>query len=78
MYFVFLLLPFRRNLPHIGQIFPLDDIDTCREDLYDLAQVTGWEPYNLHDLVHVSRVGSTLYIEILRNISQRPIQDLLL
>ena len=30
-------------------------------DLYDLAHVAGWEPYNLHDLGHVSWVGSVLY-----------------
>ena len=29
-------------------------------DLYDLAHVVGWEPYNLHDLGHVSWVGSVL------------------
>ena len=32
-----------------------------REDLYGLGHVTGWELYDLHDLVHVSRVG---YIDI--------------
>ncbi|CAM9942637.1 unnamed protein product, partial [Laminaria digitata] len=26
-----------------------------------LAHVAGWEPYNLHDLTHVSWVGSVLY-----------------
>ena len=31
-------------------------------DLYDLARVAGWEPYDLHDLGHVSLVGSALYI----------------
>ena len=30
-------------------------------DLYDLAHVTGWDPYSLHDLGHVSWVGSVLY-----------------
>ena len=25
---------------------------------YDLAHVAGWEPHNLHDLGHVSGVGS--------------------
>ena len=27
-------------------------------DLYDLAHGSGWEPYNLHDLGHVPRIGS--------------------
>ena len=31
-------------------------------DLYNLAHVRGWEPYHLHDLVHVSWVGSVLHI----------------
>ena len=30
-------------------------------DLYDVAHVVGWELYNLHDLGHVSWVGSALY-----------------
>ena len=30
-------------------------------DLYDLAHVAGWKPYNLHDLGHISWVGSVLY-----------------
>ena len=30
-------------------------------DLYDLAHVAGWEPYTLHGLGHVSSVGSALY-----------------
>ena len=30
-------------------------------DLYDLAQLAGWEPYIVHDLEHVSWVGSVLY-----------------
>ena len=30
-------------------------------DLYDLAHVSGWEPQKLHDLGHVSWVGSVLY-----------------
>ena len=30
-------------------------------DLYDLAHVAGWEPYNLHDLGHVSWVGIVLH-----------------
>ena len=29
-------------------------------DLYDLANVAGWEPCNLHDLGHLSWVGSVL------------------
>ena len=29
-------------------------------DLYDPAHVAGWEPYTLHDLAHVSLVGSVL------------------
>ena len=29
-------------------------------DLYDLAHAAGWEPYNLRNLGHVSRVGSAL------------------
>ena len=30
-------------------------------DLYDLPHVAGWEPYNLHDLGHVSCIGSVLH-----------------
>ena len=32
--------------------------DRLIHDLYDLAHVAGWEPFNLHDLAHVSWVGS--------------------
>ena len=43
-------------------------------DLYDLVQVAGWEPYDLHDLLaHVSWVGSALYMQILLNLSQRQV-----
>ena len=39
-----------------------DSLDLCDlYDLYDLAHVSGWESYNnLHDLGHVSWVGSVL------------------
>ena len=33
-------------------------------DLYDLADVTGWAPYILYDLAHVSWVVSALYLMI--------------
>ena len=36
-------------------------------DLYDLAHVAGWEPYNLHDLVHVSYVRSVLCVPASQN-----------
>ena len=29
-------------------------------DLYDLAEIAGWDPYNLHDLAQASCVGSVL------------------
>ena len=33
----------------------------CIPDLYDLAHVVAWEPYNLQDLPRVSLVGSVAY-----------------
>ena len=33
---------------------------SCPHDLYDLAHVAGWEPYDLRDLPHVS-CGLDLY-----------------
>ena len=39
------------------------------DDLCDLAHVAGWEPYNLHDLAHVSCVGSICTVQIMHNIS---------
>ena len=33
----------------------------ARYDLYDLAHVAGWEPYNLPDLGQDSWVGSVIY-----------------
>ena len=38
---------------------PLEDVD--KGNLYDLAHVTRWEPYDLHDLTHVSAVGSVVH-----------------
>ena len=32
-----------------------------REDLYGLARVVRWELHDLHDLAHVSCVGSVLH-----------------
>ena len=29
--------------------------------IYSIAHVSGWQPYNLHDLGHISWVGSVLY-----------------
>ena len=29
--------------------------------MHDLAHVAGWEPYDAHNLGHVSWVGSVLY-----------------
>ena len=45
-------------------VFSIHDVDVqgrYMHDVYDLAHVAGWEPYNLHDLGHVSRVGPVLY-----------------
>ena len=56
-----------RTYAHLGQIidFPLDELDLSRQIdcqiLYDLVHVAGWEPCILHDLAHVSWVGSVLY-----------------
>ena len=41
---------------------PLDDLACFREDLYGIAHVTGWEPYDLHHLTHISRVGTFFYL----------------
>ena len=50
--------------------FPVRDLDLSGKiyrsvpdlyDLYDLAHVSGWEPYVLHDLARVSSVGFVLY-----------------
>lgn len=30
-------------------------------DLHGLAHITGWKPYDLHDLANVSRVESVLF-----------------
>ena len=41
-------------------VFSIHDVDVqgrYMHDVYDLAHVAGWEPYNLHDLGHVSWVG---------------------
>ena len=39
----------------------IDNIFPILYDLYDLAHVAGWDPYNPHDdLDHVSWVGSAL------------------
>ena len=43
--------------PRTGHRFPLHDLDIKTDVfpiLYDLAHVAGWDPYNLHDLAHVS------------------------
>ena len=40
-------------------------------DLYDLARIAGWGPYDLCDLGHVFWVESVLYVQILHNPSQR-------
>ena len=36
--------------------FPLDYLNISGEDLYGIAHVTGWEPYDLYDLANISRV----------------------
>ena len=64
--FVLVAKPFRRSSTNHLQIiyrsFPLHDLDISRQiddispvlygqyDLYDLAHVAGWDPYDLHDL----------------------------
>ena len=35
--------------------------DRCIPDLHDLPRVYGWEPCNLHNLSHLSWVGSALH-----------------
>ena len=46
--------------PRTDHLFSLDDLDLPGRgdryipDLYDLAHVAEWEPYNLHDVGHVS------------------------
>ena len=50
--------------------FVLDDLDLSEQifpDLYDLAQVAAWEPYNLHGPGHGSSVGSE-NVQILHSI----------
>ena len=45
---------------------------------YDLAHVAGWNPNNLHAVVHVSWVGSVLcrYIDrSCKNLSQRQVRN---
>ena len=47
------------NIPPVGQMAPVPRV--CRyfrEDLYSLANVTGWEPYVLHGLADFSRLDS--------------------
>ena len=50
------------NIPHIS-LSRSFRADRSIHDLYDLAHVAGWEPYNLHDLAHLSWVGSVLYTD---------------
>ena len=57
--------------------FPLHDLDLSWNlfpTSYDLAHVAEWDPYNLRDLVHVSRVGNRT-MHILRNLSQRQVRN---
>ena len=56
------------DLPGRADIFPilhdLHDLYYLYDlyDLYDIAHVAGWDPYSLlHDLAHISWVGSVLY-----------------
>ena len=53
------------HLQIVYRSFPVHGLGFSRQIdifpiLYDLAHVSGWEPYSLHDLGHVSRVGSVL------------------
>ena len=54
---------FHTSTDHV-QIIPTNhDLDISGQkklDLYDPAHIAGWEPYKLHDLGHVSWVGSVL------------------
>ena len=54
-----------QKLPHLGQIIDSYFIfkivhGRYTPDKYDLAHETGWEPYSLHDIGHVSWFGSVL------------------
>ncbi|CAN0557913.1 unnamed protein product [Laminaria digitata] len=56
----------QRTNPRTDHRFPLHDLDISGQiylftDLYDLAHVARWGVYNLHDLGHVSWVGSVRY-----------------
>ena len=46
---------------HAGQIGSRSVYLYDLYDLYDLAHIAGWYWYNLHDVAHVSWVGSVLY-----------------
>ena len=53
------------STPRTDHGFPRDDLDLQGKadrfpDLYDLAHVTAWEPYNLHDLCNTDP-GLDLY-----------------
>ena len=55
-----------------------DGLNVSGEDLHDmygLARVTGWEPYDLYDLPRASRVEPALYIYRSRTAS--PLRKLL-
>ena len=59
--------------PQTDHRFPLDDLVLSGKihlfpDLYNLAHVAGWEPYNLHDLGHVSK-GLICTLQILHSVS---------
>ena len=46
-------------------LFQLGDLNALKDDLYDLAHVTGWERYDPHDLASSSAVGSVLCTDVL-------------
>ena len=61
----------KNHVKRVGQIvrLPFDDLDISRQinlfpilyDLYDLAHVAGWDPYNLYDLLQHMFPGLDLY-----------------
>ena len=71
--------------PHLGQkidchlqwsrSFKADNILYIFQVLYDLARVVGWDSYNLHELVHVSRVGSVARTDPAQPLTQRQVRN---
>ena len=42
------------------QIIDLDHLGQIDSDMYGLAHMAAWEPYNLHDVQYVARMFSEL------------------